>query len=38
MGRSGLYFLEKLPEVAAYMIDITGQATYTSKFKHYEIS
>lgn len=33
MGRDGIYFLERLAGVEAYMIDKTGRATQTSGFK-----
>lgn len=33
MGRDGIYFLEQLPGVEAYMIDSAGRATMTTGFK-----
>jgi FAD:protein FMN transferase len=35
MGREGIYFIEKLAEFEGYLIDGTGQATFTSGFGRY---
>lgn len=35
MGKNGILFLERLPGFEGYMIDKSGIATYTSKFKNY---
>lgn len=35
MGRRGIYFIEKLSDFEGYMIDRTGQATFTSGFGRY---
>lgn len=35
MGRTGIYFLESLPDVEGYMIDREGQATMTTHFRDY---
>lgn len=35
MGRDGIYFIERMPGLEAYMIDAAGQATYTTGFGRY---
>ncbi|MCK6579839.1 MAG: FAD:protein FMN transferase [Anaerolineae bacterium] len=35
MGRAGVYFIESLPGLEAYMIDRAGRATMTSHFRDY---
>ncbi len=35
MGKNGIVFLEKLKNLEGYMIDKSGQATYTSGFEKY---
>lgn len=37
MGRRGIYFIEKLPGLAGYMIDAQGQATATTGFERYVV-
>lgn len=35
MGRQGIYYIEKLADFEGYMIDRTGQATFTSGLGRY---
>jgi thiamine biosynthesis lipoprotein len=35
MGKAGIQFIEKLPELAGYMIDTAGIATMTTNFTSY---
>lgn len=35
MGKSGIEFIEKMPELEGYMIDKEGVATFTSGFSAY---
>ena len=37
MGSDGIYFIEKKPELAGYMIDKNGIATFTNNFNKYTI-
>ena len=38
MGKDGVYFIEGMPGLEAYQIDVSGMATQTSAFERYVIS
>ena len=38
MGKDGVYFIEGIPGLEAYQINVSGLATQTSAFEQYVIS